>query len=241
MQWIVWSPSAQTGLLIIPEEAELLIPILRLAGLTTKAHLITYAAPITKNMLHFNSLRYFTMPPLPKDHVFPKWFRLELGLFTGRLYVSFDECLEIVGYLKALGRRNDASNMPVSRLSKGETAFRFSNNPIGFLLEWLALRRQVQDILQTPMGYICKGSKLHRNHPFFATPKTDGLRPMAEHSSTNSSADASNDSDDDYDYDFDDDEYDEHLVDDSSQTMEEPEYEGAQDGEDVDFECDSDI
>lgn len=236
MQWILWSPCAQTGLLIIPEEAEILIPILRLAIPNAKAHLITYASPITKNMSHFNSLKYFAIPTLPKNHAFPKWFCLELGIFTGRLYASFDECLEIAGYLKTLGRRDDARNMRVSRVSQGEMTTSFSDNPIGFLLEWLALRRQVQDILQTPMGYICKGSKLHRNHPFFATPKIDEPKLMAGNSSTNSSADVSNDSDDEYD-----DEYDEHLVDDSSETMEEPEHEGAQDGEDIFFDCDSNI
>lgn len=217
--------------MIIPEEAELLIPILQLAGRTTHTHLITYAAPVTKNMTHFNSLKYFTIPSLPKDYKFPKWFCLELGLFAGRLYISYDECLEVAEYLKAMGRNSDAENASSPELSKDSPVFIFSKNPIGFLLEWLALRRHVQDILQTPMGYVCKGSRLNPGHPFFKKAAVDKPRLVPEKSYTSSSADASNDSDDDHEYDDEDD--DEHLGDDSSETMEEPEHGGAQSEEDL--------
>lgn len=57
VEWLLWSTSMETALVVILEEAELLIPILR--GLENpKAHLITYAAPVTKDMLPFSGLRY---------------------------------------------------------------------------------------------------------------------------------------------------------------------------------------
>lgn len=216
MEWILWSPSSETALLIIPEEAELLIPVLRLAGPTAHTYLLTYAAPVTKSMADFNSFRYFTIPSLPKHCEFPQWFRIELGLFAGQLYASFDDCLETAEYLKAMGRHDDANAVPNSESSAdGGAVSKFSANPIGFLLEWLALRRQVQDILQTPMGYICKGSKLHPEHPFFKTPAMDEPGPVAGQPSTSTSADASDESDDD---DVDDEDDDEYVGDDSSET-----------------------
>lgn len=223
MEWILWDPSSETGLLIIPEEVELLIPLLRLAGRTTHTHLITYAAPVTKNMAYFNSLKYFNVPSLPEDYEFPKWFRIELGLFAGRLYASYDECLEIAEYLKALGTDLYAEEEAAgSGGSQGSAVSTFSNNPIAFLLEWLALRRQVQDILQTPMGYICKGSRLHPDHPFFKAPSVEKPRLATEQSYTSSTTDASSDSDDEHEYEDEDD--DEHIGDESSETAEEPEY-----------------
>lgn len=197
MEWILWSPSSETGLLVIPEEAELLIPILRLAGPTSRTHLIPYAAPVTKSMGHFNNMGHFTIPPLTKGYDFPSWFRLELGLFSGRLYASFDECLEIAEYLRERGYRCDTEGTVSSGIRPTEFPRKFSDNPIGFLLEWLALRRQAQDILQTPMGYICRGSKLHPEHPFFTTPVVDDPRMAAEHSSMSNLTDATNDTTDD--------------------------------------------
>lgn len=43
VEWILWSPSTLTALLIVPEEAELLIPVIRRAGQSANVHLITYA------------------------------------------------------------------------------------------------------------------------------------------------------------------------------------------------------
>ena len=66
-------------------------------------HLITYAAPVTKNMVHFNGLSYYVLPPLqvaansgpaPYSYVTDK----ELiavdnsgGTYDGRVYVSYTQ------------------------------------------------------------------------------------------------------------------------------------------------------
>ncbi|KAI9776526.1 MAG: hypothetical protein M1816_005238, partial [Peltula sp. TS41687] len=43
----------------------------------------------------------------------------------------------------------------------------FTNNPLSFLQEWLAVKRKEQNFVHTPMGYLCEGRQLRANHPFF--------------------------------------------------------------------------
>lgn len=62
-------------------------------------HLITYAAPITKNMLHFNGLSYYILPRLPDGYIAPDWLSIELGIFAGRLYINFPEYTPLTNYL----------------------------------------------------------------------------------------------------------------------------------------------
>ncbi|KAL7945220.1 hypothetical protein V8C42DRAFT_358211 [Trichoderma barbatum] len=146
VEWILWSPSTQTALAIIPEEAELLIPKLRLAKDEAKVHLITYAAPITRAMIPFNQLRYYSLPPIPSGATFPTWLKVELGILAGRLYTDFEEWKLTGEYI----RDSRPDNI----------------SPI-FLLEWLGVRCRAHDVLHTPMGYICLGRPATEIHPFF--------------------------------------------------------------------------
>ncbi|KAL7929432.1 hypothetical protein V8C35DRAFT_331665 [Trichoderma chlorosporum] len=147
VEWILWSPSTQTALVIIPEEAEDLIPKLRLARDEAKVHLIAYAAPITRSMVIFNQLRYYSLPPIPLDATFPTWLKVELGILAGRLYADYEEW-------KLAGDSIRGS--------------RCGNVSPSFLLEWLGVRCRAHDVLQTPMGYICQGRPVTKIHPFFA-------------------------------------------------------------------------
>lgn len=149
----MWNPSNGTGLIVISEEAELLIPIIR-AARKPKVHLITYAAPVTKNMLHFNGLSYYVLPRLPGGYTVPDWLSIELGVFAGRLYINFSECAPLIKYLQLADKTIEHIGIP-------------THNPLAFLLEWLTVCRKGQDIMHTPMGYICQGRPLHENHPFF--------------------------------------------------------------------------
>jgi len=163
----LWSPSSETALIVISEEVELLIPIIR-AAKKPKVHLITYAAPVTKNMQHFNGLSYYVLPPLPVGYTIPDWLSIELGIFAGRLYFNFPECASLMKYLE-LENGTDTETLE----SDGEHANTFTTNPINFLLDWLTLCRKGQDIMRTPMGYICQGRPLHENHPFFVVRSAD--------------------------------------------------------------------
>jgi hypothetical protein len=40
---------------------------------------------------------------------------------------------------------------------------------ISFILEWLSLRRRGQDVMHTPLGYVCQGRPLDSQHAFFVT------------------------------------------------------------------------
>ncbi|KAI1337630.1 hypothetical protein F5Y15DRAFT_389781 [Xylariaceae sp. FL0016] len=160
VEWILWSPSRQTALVVIPEEVELLIPMLRHAGSRSPTFLIRYSAPITKAMLSFNQLDYYTLPQLPADHVFPQWLRFELGILAGRLYVEASEWDSLSSYIRPSSVQVNEST------SSSEYSAKFCEDPASFLTEWLTLRRKNQDILQTPMGYICTGRSVNANHPF---------------------------------------------------------------------------
>ncbi|POS73886.1 hypothetical protein DHEL01_v207720 [Diaporthe helianthi] len=165
VEYILWSPVTDTALVIIPEEAELLIPIMRRAGPRCLVHLITYSAPVTKATLrNFNGLTFYNMPALPNDYKFPKWLIIELGILAGRLYVDHDECAAVAQYLQLSQREDDQLDGPAEQ---EET---FAENPVTFMSEWLAHRRQ-SDILHTPMGYILRGriDALHPEHAFFRT------------------------------------------------------------------------
>ncbi|ROW07311.1 hypothetical protein VMCG_03763 [Cytospora schulzeri] len=194
VEWILWSPSTKTALVIIPEEVELLIPLIRRAGHTSQVHLITYAAPVTKAMLkNFNGLRYYSLPTLPIGYQFPDWFLIELGIFAGRLYVTHEECSLIARYLHISETDDgDAVESVVGRT--------FARNPVGFLCEWLPLRRQVSDVMQTPMGYIIQG-RLHAlrpDHAFFVTRVADAPGIMDIPVSNGSTDDTSDEDEDEF-------------------------------------------
>lgn len=192
VEWILWSTSTETALIIISEEAELLIPIIRKAGPRCPVHLMTYAAPVTKSTLqNFNSLTFYNMPPLPDNYDFPKWFTVELGIFAGRLYITYEECALVAQYLHVSESIEDQVDGPADEV--------FAQNPVSFMSEWLALRTQ-SDIQQTPMGYILRGriEALHPEHAFFTTKTTEDAT-MLETVLPNSTLDEPNDDGDDND------------------------------------------
>jgi hypothetical protein len=99
-------------------------------------------------------MMYYSVPTLPDGHVIPHWLTAELGIFAGRLYMRFDECAPLVEYIK----NNDSNAKGLHGLG---------TDTISFLLEWLSLRRKGQDIMHTPIGYVCQGRQLDSGHAFF--------------------------------------------------------------------------
>ncbi|XP_014557348.1 hypothetical protein COCVIDRAFT_97420 [Bipolaris victoriae FI3] len=157
--WVLWSGISEQALLVSPEEADELIPILqhpRFLEADNKVHLLVYAAPVTRRMLHFNQLNYYATPTLPTDFRAPFWLRIELGLFSGRLYLEWDEYHTLLEYL---GLCDDLSQHPEKPP--------FATKPLTFLHEWITLRRKGQDFEHTPMGFITTGKPLTEKHPFF--------------------------------------------------------------------------
>ncbi|OIW23013.1 hypothetical protein CONLIGDRAFT_719555 [Coniochaeta ligniaria NRRL 30616] len=181
VNWLLWSEVSSTAIIIIPEEAECLLPIIRDAE-PKKTWLLTYAAPVTRRMLHFNNLDFYTIPALPASFRAPKWLKAELGLISGRLYFEWDE----YAYLQKLfGISEDnvseeedehlitetdganESHEADAQPAKKAPANLFVSSPMNFMQEWLSVRRRGQDFSHTPMGFISSGKPLVADHPFF--------------------------------------------------------------------------
>ncbi|KAJ3551992.1 hypothetical protein NPX13_g11224 [Xylaria arbuscula] len=144
VEWIVWSPQTETALVIIPEEAEHLLAYLRSRRGKPRVYLITYAAAVTKAMVQFNHLDFYTYPELPTGFCIPKQIKVELGILAGRLYVDEHEWKAVAEY--TMGTANDSNKIAA--------------NPAAFVLEWLTARRKTVNVLRTPMGYICTGREM---------------------------------------------------------------------------------
>lgn len=186
-------------MIVSPEEAESLIPLVRDAR-TTFSYLLTYATPVTRKMLHFDDLDYYTMPDLPTGWQAPTRLKIELGIFAGRLYFEFNEYSDLREYL-GLGKGSaelaetiddtvtsaklygteeavDDITAEAERDTGAEKAQSFTTRPLTFLQEWLAVRRKGQDFTHTPMGHVCQGKPLTASHPFFTRRENDGtLKP----------------------------------------------------------------
>jgi hypothetical protein len=106
-------------------------------------------------MLQFSGLRYYSIPALQGKHIIPQSLTIELGIFAGRLYMEYEECAPLVKYIDnaSMRRRSDVT----------------TTETISFILEWLSLRRRGEDIMHTPLGYVCQGRPLAVDHAFFAT------------------------------------------------------------------------
>ncbi|KAK7909043.1 hypothetical protein PG985_014921 [Apiospora marii] len=194
VQWILYSPSPESAVLVTPEEAEDLIPLLR--DTATPTYLLTYSAPVTRRMVCFNTLKFFSIPPLPESWSAPPELVVELGLFAGRLYFDWDEYPAVCKALAidesmaskeeftytstehdtsspAEESSTDAASIPAldgpaeqkSVVQLSPTGF--TSKPYTFTREWLSVRRRGQDIAHSPMGFIANGKPLHADLPFF--------------------------------------------------------------------------
>ncbi|KAK9425871.1 hypothetical protein SUNI508_12849 [Seiridium unicorne] len=158
VEWILWSRSSETAVIIIPEEAELLIH--RLNSQTgPQVHLLTYASPVSKQMVKLGQLGYCNIPALPMDYEFPSWLLVELGIFAGRLYLDYNE------YVACKRLVEDGEVSPNTEVN----AALASRDARGLLLEWLTFRHRGQDVQHTPMGFLCLGRHVGQDHPFFGT------------------------------------------------------------------------
>ncbi|KAE8351950.1 hypothetical protein BDV28DRAFT_149500 [Aspergillus coremiiformis] len=172
VNWLLWNSQTNVGLVIIPEEAEELIPMLR-AMQSSSVHLIMYAAPFTRRMLHFDRLNYYALPSLPAGWSPPLWLPFELGVLGGRLYFDFSDYEFLLEKLQ-LDPENPTGHAYAADSSEAAVQNQsVVRNQLHFLQEWLTLRRQGQDISHTPMGYVCQGSRLRGDHPFFLTRKAE--------------------------------------------------------------------
>ncbi|KAI1056515.1 hypothetical protein LB507_002185 [Fusarium sp. FIESC RH6] len=171
VNWILWSSVAEIAIIIVPEEAEALIPIMRDPSVNVHTHLLVYSAPITRKMLQFNDMNFYSIPPLP----------VELGIYSGRLYFEwggyYDMCV-LLGIeesmvenvdeadIEGFGDDVDVEDAKISTPATHGTK-KLVETPLTFLQEWLAIRRRGQDFSHSPMGFVSQGKRLHEDHVFF--------------------------------------------------------------------------
>lgn len=175
---------AQIAIVVIPEEAEELIPVLRSMEDAPCSHLLLYAAPTTKRMLDFDRMDYYAVPRLPTNWRPPVWLPFELGILAGRLYFDFANYQTILNGLyltsESLASYDHTAVCAIQARTKRHLAF---------LQEWLALRRQGQDVSHTPMGYVCQEWPLRSDHPFFEARRVTQVMPEAGDRPTSPTAD----------------------------------------------------
>lgn len=175
VHWILWSMIADTALIISDFEADAVLPLIRNRK-PPFVYLIAYAAPVTRAMLVFDTLRLYTVPELPVSWRAPTWLVRDLGIFAGRLYFDFDEQSRAV--YQALGLPPPASTiengpieltaldlwneLPFGDLQPEVEEGPFSKNPLLFMQEWLAIRRKGQDFSQSMIGELIRGRRLER-------------------------------------------------------------------------------
>ncbi|CAG1966350.1 unnamed protein product [Fusarium graminearum] len=181
VNWILWSSVADIAVIIIPEEAEALIPLMRDLNVNVNTHLLVYSAPITRKMLQFNDMSFHSTPPLPSSWKAPDWLQIELGIYSGRLYFEWEEYLSMCAHLgiqeatTESGVEGDGESLEdevsleggeVSKATAREQK-QLVQTPLTFLQEWLAVRRRGQDFAHSPMGFVSQGKRLQEDHIFF--------------------------------------------------------------------------
>ncbi|KAJ4247759.1 hypothetical protein NW762_012967 [Fusarium torreyae] len=186
VNWVLWSPVAEIAIVINPEEAEALIPLMRDPNSKVATYLLIYSAPITRKMLQFNDLTFYSIPPLPSDWKAPSWLQVELGIYGGRLYFEWDEYEDMCALLGIQDGviEDDETNLEMSMdgaaddepaqaefevepHKKSQAERHLAQNPLTFLQEWLAVRRRGQDFAHSPMGFVSQGKRLQEDHIFF--------------------------------------------------------------------------
>lgn len=141
---------------VIPEEAEDILALFHKIK-APPTNLICYASPVTKKMLSFNNLTFYAVPSLPATWAAPMWLKIELGIFSGRLYFEYPEYDYLCHYLGIkesvieLERIEDdlgASEDVLTSLEEADIpdvveakntkpgVNVFANKPLTFLLEW---------------------------------------------------------------------------------------------------------
>jgi hypothetical protein len=185
VKFVLWSAVNKVAILIIPEEAEIILPLL-LDASGSPVHLLVYQAPITRHMLHFDDFKFLAFPTLPANWKAPVWLKIELGIYSGRLYFRYSEYEDLCNFLGVRHKIGPSGADEITNLDgidedddvdeyeedvTESTSQRnvFTRKPLTFLQEWLAVRRKGQSFEQTPMGFVCQGRYLHPSHHFFAS------------------------------------------------------------------------
>lgn len=166
MEWVLWAPETGIAVVLVPEEAELLIPTLRRT--TSKVSLLCYAAPVTRSMQVFNRLDFYAVTSRDSLPPVPTWLAIELCVLARGLYIEYIQYSPLLLWLGIQSEIPSSTNLAYEAKRYHTKCKLVARQPLKFLLNWLTNSRQTQDILHTPMGFICQGKPLTKNHLFFS-------------------------------------------------------------------------
>ncbi|KAI9853337.1 MAG: hypothetical protein M1830_006680, partial [Pleopsidium flavum] len=119
-------------------------------------------------MLHFDTLKFYSVPCLPSDWRPPRWLVRDLGIFAGRLYFDFAEYPSICEVVR-LPPHNALSSVE-DGVETEKIPKPFTKAPPEFLQQWLLTRRKGQDFSHTPMGNVCCGKEVKEDSVYLACP-----------------------------------------------------------------------
>ena len=170
VQWILVSTVSEAAIIISPHEAEALLDLIRDAE-TPCTHLVCYAVPVTRNMLVFNTLKFYSVPALPGHWRAPQWLVRDLGIFAGRLYFDYADYPPMCDNLGLPPPASDNiwDELPFAGELGDGGSKPFTKAPLEFMQEWLSVRRKGQDFSQTPMGFVCSGKEVKEGSVFFGS------------------------------------------------------------------------
>lgn len=177
VQWILTGTGGSSSsnntvehiMIISPYEAEGLLSEIKKSK-TVTLHL--YAPRLNPAFRAMDGLDLYTVPELPETWNLPRRLALQLGLFSGQLFLgSFSEYTDMCELLGlAWEKAGDgcvvAADGFVMQNGSGQGAFRssFSDSPVKFLKVFMTkIRRNCEGISKTHMGTILDGSLLRRS------------------------------------------------------------------------------
>jgi hypothetical protein len=169
VNWII--SSGEVLVVVSPYEVNDLLPLIRQS---TKVHLHQYIPRVTLAMNSFDDLKSLhSIPSLPRMWTSPGVeIRNQLNLWSGQLYLpDYETYLRLCHFLglytkvgEEIPIQNDGFIKPEHRQNASEPPCPFTESPVSFLKDLIALRRKGMGYSGTDLGRILHGKLLTEDH-----------------------------------------------------------------------------
>ncbi len=156
VHWLLVSKDATVrGVVLIVSQYEVNQCLDRIQAASSRVTLISYEPRVTRSMVSLDALQTHSLPGAKEAwNTLNDTLRQKLHLFAGQVYFTSFEEYELL--VKSLASEHAA--------------------PLGFIREWIGIRRKGQNFLATHIGQVASGRVLHRE--MFATADED--TPMTD-------------------------------------------------------------
>lgn len=165
-----WITSNCSGKLVVlsPFEVNELLPEIRRSN---SVYLHQYTPRVTLTMKPLDDLKFHTIPPLPSSWTPPEVdLRNQLNLWAGQLYLedypTYLRLCTFLGLYTQAGDREvelDGFIKPEHRPSDLEPHSPFTESPVDFLKDLIALRRKGMGFMRTDLGKILRARLLQQD------------------------------------------------------------------------------